>query len=158
MRKCSTAALVLCAASAALASPATAGTFGKWETRSASSRCWAYTQPIAPSGDVARGQPYLSIQNHKPENIRGSIAVISGVKDSAKGEVSLSVDGKSFEMLPFGDAAFARTGAPETALIAAMRSGKELTVTWSLPSGAKVIDRYGMDGFSAAKADIDNCR
>lgn len=159
MSKLGATALLLYAATSVAATAAFAdGTHGSWASRLGEERCWAFTLPVSATPSPERGTAYLSIQNHKPEGIRGSIAVVSGLPDSAAGEVSLSVDGKSFDMLPFGEAAFARTGAPEAALIAAMRSGREMTVTWALPSGGKVEDRYSMDGFTAAKADIDKCR
>jgi|HigsolmetaAR206D_1030411.scaffolds.fasta_scaffold00531_4 Invasion associated locus B (IalB) protein. len=147
-------------AASAVSLPASAGIHGKWESRETGGKCWAATTPVSSTGAASgRGPAYLSIQNHPSEGVRGSVAVVSGTKETAKGDVAVEVDGARFEMLPFDDAAFARSGAPEAALIAAMRKGREMTVTWTLPSGQRVIDRYSLDGFSAAKAAIDrNCQ
>jgi len=132
---------------------------GKWESRIADGKCWAASQPVSTTAAGGRAPAYLSIQNHPSEGVRGSVAVVSGDGEAGKGEVSLEVDGSRFEMLPFGEAAFARSGAPEASLIAAMRKGRELKVTWTSPSGSVVVDTYSMEGFASAKSEIDQkCR
>jgi len=136
------------------------GVHGRWESRSTDGKCWAASQPVGATGNAGgRGPAYVSIQNHPSEGVRGSIAVVSGNPDSGKGEVTLEVDGSKFDVLPYGDAAFSRSGAPEASLIAAMRKGRELKVTWALPSGDTVVDTYSMEGFASAKSEIDQkCR
>jgi hypothetical protein len=131
-----------------------------WTAKSANGRCFAISQPRSASqGSVSRGVAYASVQNSTTDGIRGSFSAVSGTTESSKGEVSLDVDGKTFEVLPFGEAAFVKTGAPETALLAAMKRGTALKVTWKLPSGQTVTDTYPLNGFAAAKEKIDrDCR
>jgi len=129
-----------------------------WQNRQTQGRCWAYTLPESTSAAVQRGPAYLSIQNYPAEGVRGSVAVVSGTDETAKGSVYVDVDGNRFEMLPFADAAFSQSGAPEAALIEAMKRGRELTVTWEA-DGRTVVDRYSLMGFTAAKAQADrDCR
>lgn len=150
--------LALCAFIFAVPAAADA-VHGQWESRIAEGKCWAASQPASTTASGKRGPAYVSIQNQPSEGIRGSVAVVSGDPETGKGEVTLEVDGTRFEMLPYADAAFARSGPPEASLIAAMRKGREMKVTWTSPSGAMVVDTYSMDGFSAAKTEIDHkCR
>ena len=146
------------AAAAALHSlPSAAQTLhGDWESFAKDGRCWASTAPQSSSGSIpGRSGAYLSIQNHPDEGVRGSVSVVAGFKASEEGEVMLEVDGETFEALPFGGAAFTASGKPEAQLIAAMRRGKELTVTWTDPAGGSATDRYSLIGFGSAKGDID---
>jgi len=151
-------ATIAAAACAATMSAATAAE--GWSVKSANGRCWAISQPKSLSQPgIERGAAYAAVQNSTTDAIRGSFSAVSGTQETAKGDVTLEVDGKSFEVLPFGDAAFVKSGAPETALIAAMKRGSNLKVTWKLSSGEVMSDTYALSGFAAAKEKIDkDCR
>lgn len=133
---------------------------GDWESFQKDGKCWASTVPAGSEGSVSRrSAPYLSIQNHPAEGVRGSVLISAGFEEAGLGEAKVEVDGKSFEVLPYGGAAFAASGKPEAALIAAMRRGAELKVTWTSKSGETATDRYSLAGFTASKNDIDSiCR
>jgi hypothetical protein len=131
------------------------GTFGNWKTVENGGKCHAIANPAQSDGSVTRGQPYVAIQNVPADDVRGSIAFVSGTEATGDGDVAVSVDGQSFEVLPFKDSAFAASGNPEASLVTAMRRGHDLKVEWSLKDGAKVTDHYDLGGFSAAKQDID---
>lgn len=128
-----------------------------WKSFSRDGRCWASTAPQESTGSIpGRTAPYLSILNHPGEGVRGSVSVVAGYDKAGIGEASLEVDGKKFDVLPFGNAAFAASGKPEAALIAAMRRGTELKVTWTSEVGETATDRYSLAGFTASKIDIDS--
>lgn len=131
-----------------------------WKSYSNDGRCHAVSVPTSSEGSIdGRGPAYVAIQNHPSEDIRGSIAIVSGSDATGLGTVDVTVDGKGFEVLPFKDSAFAASGKPEAALVAAMRRGHELKVEWTLQDGKKVTDRYDLKGFTAAKNAIDSeCR
>lgn len=146
------------AAAAFVAIPASAqGVHDDWESFNKDGRCWAATAPKESAGNIAgRTAPFLSIQNHPAEGVRGSVIVSAGFAAAGEGEVKLEVDGQAFEALPFGDVAFTASGKPEAELIAAMRRGKELSVTWTDSNGSFATDRYSLIGFVAAKRAIDD--
>jgi hypothetical protein len=130
-----------------------------WASRSENGHCWAMSGPSSSEGGIAgRSGPYVSIQNVPSEDVRGSIAFVSGTELTAEGEAKVQVDGQSFEVLPFKDAAFAGSGKPEAALVGAMRRGHELVVTWMAKDGSTATDRYSLAGFGAAKATVDACK
>lgn len=149
-------AVLLAAAAALVSSSAVAQTTHQdWVSYSKDGRCWAATLPTSSSEGIGgREGPYLSITNYPAEGVRGSVAVVAGF-DVTKGKAQLSVDGKDFEALPYGEAAFVASGSPEAALVAAMRSGRELKVAWSDADGNAAVDSYSLIGFTAAKAAVD---
>lgn len=151
-------AAILAAALAAGAAHAET-THADWTSKSEGGRCWATSAPTSSEGGIAgRAAPYVSIQNVPAEDVRGSIAFVSGTELTAEGDAKVQVDGQSFEVLPFKDAAFAGSGKPEAALAGAMRRGHELVVTWTTKDGITATDRYSLAGFGAAKATVDACR
>jgi hypothetical protein len=132
---------------------------GAWKSYEDGGRCHAVTTPVASTGDIQRGTPYLAIQNIPDDDVRGSVAIVSGNESTGEGDVRVTIDGKTFEVLPFKDSAFAASGKPEAALVTAMRRGHELKVEWSLKDGSAASDTYDLSGFSSAKQAIDaNCR
>jgi invasion protein IalB len=150
-----TTALAAAAAIAALCGGASAQeNHGDWQAFSDNGRCWAASAPTSSTDGSTRA--YASVMNQPSEGVRGSVAVISGDPATASGDVELKVDGKSFDMLPFDDAAFARSGAPEASLITAMRRGREMTVKWVADDGKSVEQVYSLKGFSSAKAAADS--
>lgn len=151
--------IALAAIAAATAFPAAAQD-SAWHTYSKDGKCWASSAPVRSEGGIAnRSGQFLSIQNAPSEGVRGSVAMVSGFAASGEGSVTAAVDGETFEVLPFGDAAFAGSGKPEAELVAAMRRGREMTVTWTADGGGTATDVYSLEGFSAAKAETDaSCR
>lgn len=145
-------ALVL-AASAAQAE----GTHDNWTSKSSDGRCFAVTHPVRSEGEIAgRSAPYIAIQNVPAEDVRGSVAIVSGSDTTVEGDVKISIDGKEFEVLAFQDSAFAASGKPEAALVTALRRGRELKATWTSKDGNAVTDTYDLNGFQAAKAAVDS--
>jgi len=134
--------------------------FDDWSVFSGNGACWASTMPHhSESTFENRSTPYLSIQNHPSEGVRGSIAVTNGGVDASQMKAVIDVDGKQFATLTYAEAAFVGTGKPETNLTAAMLRGKEFKVTWTDKDGKSAEDRYSLTGFSAAKNEIDqNCK
>ncbi len=132
---------------------------GNWKSHSDGGRCHAVSSPTSSAGAMTRGAPYLAIQNAPAEGVRGSVAIVSGNESTGEGDVRVEIDGKTIEVLPFKDSAFAASGRPEAALVTAMRRGHELKVEWTLKDGTKATDTYDLAGFTAAKQEIDaNCR
>ncbi len=66
------------------------------------------------------------------------------------GNHSLGVDGRSFGLMPQGETAWLRSVDDEKAVLALMRSGRELTVSALSARGNATTDTYSLIGFSAA--------
>lgn len=137
-----------------------ASTHADWDAQNEEGRCWASTHPKSINGEIAgRQDQYLSIINYPSEGVRNSIAVVAGYQGAGEGEATFTIDGKDYEALPYGNAAFAASGTPEAELIAAMRRGKEFAVKWTSKDGQTSTDTYSLIGFNDAKSAIDrDCR
>lgn len=153
-------ALAMAALAAATTFAAAETQNGDWHVFHQDAKCWAASSPVRSEGSIpGRSGPFLSIQNDTSEGVRGSVAIVSGFEASGDGEVKVSVDGEPFEVLPFADAAFPGSGKPEAVMVAAMRKGRELSVTWTSSSGETATDVYSLDGFTASLAQAnDDCR
>lgn len=132
--------------------------FDAWSVDKADGRCTAWTKTVSTAGE-SRPDAYLSIVNVPGEGVKNSVAFVYGKHGAGKAQASATVDGKAFELLTFDTAAFAASGAPEAELIAAMRRGAQVDITWSEADGSLSKDSYSLKGFTAANSKIDSdCR
>ena len=134
----------------------TAPAAAAWEVKGQDGHCFASAAPMRSEGEIAgRGSPYLAIQNVPGEGVRGTLAVVSGTDATAAGDVRVEIDGETFEVLPFKDAAFAAQGKPEAQIVSAMRRGHEFKAVWKTADGSSVTDVYDLAGFSKAKDEAE---
>ena len=127
-----------------------------WKVSLADGACWASSSPSSSDSSFDnRSIPYLSIQNHPSEGVKGSIAASNGGVDASQMKAVIVVDDKEFNTLTYREAAFVGTGKPEADLTAAMQRGKEAKVIWTSKDGKTAVDRYDLTGFTSAKNDID---
>ena len=126
-----------------------------WMTKKEDGRCTAWTLPEN-GNDNGR---YASIMNVPAEGVKNSVALSFGKKGAGKTKATANVDGQSFELLTYDQAAFAASGKPEGKLIRAMKYGGEMKVKWVEADGTLTQDTYSLMGFTAAKNKIDaDCR
>ncbi len=122
-------------------------------------RCVAMSSPTESVGGIAaREAPYVAIMNSPTEGIREAVSLVSGSEKTGAGNVKVDVDGRSFEALPFKNAAFVGSGKPEADLISAMERGHKLTVRWATKDGESVADVYSLKGFAEARREIRDCK
>lgn len=147
-------ALTLCASATAFAE-----THKDWETVIEDGRCWAFTKPTVTNGEIEGRKPgQITILNQPSEDTRGAVLIEAG-HDANMWDVDVSVDGKDFNFLPFESTAFIQSGKPEGRVIAAMKSGESMTVTWRTQDAGMISETFSLMGFSAAKSEIDRkCR
>lgn len=128
-------------------------------TKQPDGKCIALANPTSTDGEIAgRSMAYVAVMNSPKEGIRGAISMVSGTEATGEGDAKVAVDGESFEVLPFKDAAFSGSGRPEAALLQAMRKGSELTIAWSTKDGQTATDHYSLKGFTSAHNTIEDCR
>lgn len=151
------------AAAIALTLSASATAFAEthkdWTTVIEEGRCWAYSTPKMTNGEIDGRKPgQVTILNQPGEDTRGAIFIEAG-HDTIDWDVDVNVDGTSFNFLPFKSSAFIQSGKPEARVIAAMKRGENMTVTWRTPDAGMISETFSMMGFTAAKAEIDRkCR
>lgn len=67
-----------------------------------------------------------------------------------QGPHTLTIEGRSFSLMPQGETAWLRSAADEQAVVAAMRSGRDLSIAAVSARGNTTTDSYSLIGFSAA--------
>lgn len=148
------------AAIALLAAPATAqegraqeereslGVFANWAAfrDAGAARCYAIAKPRGRNEAGA----FASVGTWPERGIRGQIH-IRLARPVARGSTPLlSVGGRRFELVASGRDAWARDGAMDAAIIAALRSADSLRVRAREPSGRRFASRYDLDGVATA--------
>ncbi len=129
------------------------GEKGSWSAHVTADACFNTTAPSHSEGSLpGRGAPYFAVADHPREGLEDAVTVGSGYADADGSSATLSVDGgKSFNLLPFGNAAFVE-GSIEPELVSKLLTAKHVTVTWTTPSGGKIVDHYRMAGFQATRS------
>ncbi len=150
-------ALVL-AASTGLAfaqAPNRIGSFRDWSAYAFSDQrgkvCYAASQPKTqlPAG-ANRDPAYFMVTNRPGENVRNEVSIIIGYPFREGSKVTADVDGRAFSMFTKDDGAWVENAAEETALIAAMRDGRTMTIKGTSRRGTDTTDTYSLSGVSAA--------
>lgn len=140
-----------------LANPAQArdslGMFGDWGAFRDPKvpRCYAIAM-AAPSTLQRDYQPFASVGTWPRQNVRGQVHFRLSRKLQPGGAITLSVAGKRFALVGGGGDAWAADPRMDAAILAAMRSGREMIVsargadgkgfsnTWSLEGAATAMD------------------
>lgn len=162
------AAILLSAPVAALAqaqpAPTLLGEFGAWRAISfqaqGGKQCYALGTPqtseprdIQP-GTARRGATNVFITHRPGQNVRNEISVVIGYpfrQDSnATIEVVSQGNTRRFTLFTRDQGAWLQNAAEEAQLVQAMRSGRELVVRGTSQRGTNTVDRYPLNGISAA--------
>jgi hypothetical protein len=114
-------------------------------------RCYAIAM-AAPSTLQRDYQPFASVGTWPRQNVRGQVHFRLSRKLQPGGAITLSVAGKRFALVGGGGDAWAADPRMDAAILAAMRSGREMIVsargadgkgfsnTWSLEGAATAMD------------------
>ena len=124
------------------------GVYGGWGAFSDASprRCFAIAQPV----DPAQRAGSLSIADWPGRNIRGQLHVRLSRARAATARVTLSIGERRFDLVA-GDAdAWAPDARTDAAIVAAMRSGRSLSVEALGANGAPFADTYALSGAATA--------
>ncbi|GGZ91148.1 hypothetical protein [Novosphingobium arvoryzae] len=142
---------------AALASPALArdalGMFGEWAAfrDPAVPRCYAIAK-AAPSTLQRDYQPYADVAYWPRQGVRGQVHFRLSRKLAADAKITLSIGGQKIPLTGGGGDAWAVDKRGDAAIVAAMRSAREMTVsardargrgfsnTWQLAGAATAMD------------------
>lgn len=140
----STLALVLL-----LAAPReTIGVYGGWGAFSdaAPRRCFAIAQPV----DPAQRAGFLSVANWPGQNIRGQLHVRLSRPRAASARVALSIGDRRFDLTAGDSDAWAPDARTDAAIVAAMRSGRSMSVEALGRDGSPFADTYALSGAATA--------
>ncbi|THD36271.1 MAG: hypothetical protein E7773_08835 [Sphingomonas sp.] len=134
---------------ALLAAPRdTVGVFGGWGAFSDASprRCFAIAQPV----DPAQRAGYASISNWPGQNIRSQLHVRLSRPRAGNARVTLSIGERRFDLIAGDQDAWAPDARTDTAIVAAMRSGRSMSVEGLDRGGSPFADTYALSGAATA--------
>jgi len=135
-----------------IATPATArdtigvyrgwGAFGDASPR----RCYAIAQPVDPADRAG----FVSIADWPGQNIRGQLHVRLSRPRAVTARVTLSIGERRFDLVA-GDAdAWAPDSRTDAAIVAAMRSGRSMSIEGLGRDGRPFADTYALTGAATA--------
>jgi invasion protein IalB len=110
------------------------------------------TPPKVDHGDV-----FFLVTQRPGQNISYEPQAMLGYDLQANSKVTVKIDDKSFTMFTKGRSAWLENAAEEPALVAAMRSGKNMTMGAVSRKGTNTGYVFSLSGISAALQKIENC-
>jgi hypothetical protein len=150
--------LLLLAGCAALLLPAAAGArdvlgvFQRWGAfRDAEqARCFAIAQPLAGGWEKSPWRPFASIGYWPRRGLRGQVSLRLSHQLAPGTGATLTVGDQRFAMSGGGADVWAADRRADAAILAAMRSGRAMTVSGRAKAGGNFTDRYDLRGAATA--------
>ncbi len=149
---------------ATAALPKNTGHFGYWATwdvmEGVNPVCYMTitADPPVPFKDRTktkrRGDVQMMIAHRPAEGMVDVVSYAPGAKFKAASDVTLKIDGNSFNLFTQGDTAWARDAATDRAIAMAIRAGDYAVLSGTLASGERLADRVSLKGSSKAYETI----
>jgi len=159
-----TLAILLASASLASAqSPTRIQQFKAWGAYSYAAKngklCYVLAVPTDKKpASVDHGDVFFIISQRPGQNISYEPQVMMGYQMKAGSKVTVTIDGKSFTMFTKEKSAWVENAAEEPVMVAAMKSGHDMTVAATSMRGTGTSYTYSLSGISAALDQIKNCK
>lgn len=113
--------------------------------------CFMATKPTREEGNyTSRGDVFLLVTHRPAENTRDVVSIMTGYTYQANSEATVQIGSQSFRLFTSDETAWARDGATDQALVAAMRAGTNMTVRGTSSRGTLTTDTYSLLGFTAS--------
>lgn len=121
--------------------------------------CYVLSVPKekAPAG-VDHGDIFFLVSQRPGQNISYEPQVMVGYPLKENSKVNVIIDGRTFVMFTKGNSAWVENAAEEPALVAAMKSGKDMSVQATSRRGTGTNYSYSLSGISAALKQIEGCK
>lgn len=127
------------------------GTFGRWGAfrDSAPRHCFAISEPVETVRNPAT-RAFVSIASWPGAHIRGQLHVRLSRPRDARAAVTLSIGDRRFALKAGASDAWAPDAATDHAIVAAIRSGRSLSVESVAANGGPFADVYSLAGAPTA--------
>lgn len=145
---------------AALALPAAAkdslGVYASWAAfrDPGTPRCYAIAKPLLPirQRDIDRRdyEPYAAVATWPSRKVRGQVHFRLSRTIAKASTIRLNVGGRRFTLTGGGGDAWAKDKAMDAAILAAMRSATQMSVSARDTAGRRFTDRYELGGAATA--------
>lgn len=152
-------ALIAWLPSAALAqdqpTPTPVGQFSDWEVFSYDAGqgkvCYILGKPkqLLPA-NRDHGDVFFFITSRPGEGVRNEASVIVGYSFEENSTVTVDIDGSKFDMFVKADGAWIENPADEAQLLAAMRAGRDMSISGRSSRGTSTTYRFSLSGVTAS--------
>jgi hypothetical protein len=124
------------------------GIFSTWGAfRDASpNRCFAIAEPVRPGG----GAPFASVADWPDRGARNQVQLRLSYPRAPQARVTLSIGDRRFDLIANEADAWAPDTRTDQAIVAAMRSGRSMSVETLSRSGQPFADTYALKGAATA--------
>lgn len=138
---------LLLLAAAPVAARETIGVYRGWAAFRDPGRCYAIARPVTAGGSA---RAFASIGTWPGRGLRSSLYIrLSRGRDRSAG-VTLTVGERRFELVANGVDAWAADAPSDRAIIAALRSGRSMSVEAVGAGGRPFADSYALSGAATA--------
>jgi hypothetical protein len=111
--------------------------------------CYIASQPKEAKGDYTeRGDVWTLVTHRSPGESVAVVSIIAGYNYKEGSSVKVTIGEQSFSMFTQGDTAWANTAEDDSALVAAMRRGRDMVVNGTSWRGTETTDTYSLTGFT----------
>jgi hypothetical protein len=110
-------------------------------------RCFAIAQPVE---KYRTAQPFASIATWPRDGVRNQLHIRLSRARAANARVTLSIGERRFELQAGAADAWAPDARTDAAIVAAMRSGRSMSVETVGANGAPFADSYALKGAATA--------
>jgi hypothetical protein len=115
----------------------------------------AAPQSSQPSG-VNRSPIHFLVIHRKGLGTKNEVQTLIGYPfNTTNSNASASIDGRAFQMVTEGEAAWLASAADEPNFVAALKAGTTLVVKGTSQRGTNTTDTYDLGGVTAAMGEID---
>lgn len=148
--------IALVVALAGLAAPVLArdalGAFERWGAfrDSEAGRCYAISEPVAPSTRKGRWKPFAAVGFWPKQGVRGQINIRLSRELKPGTRAALLVGEQRFALAGGGADVWAVDRQGDAAILAALRSGNRMIVGGVAANGARFADLYQLRGAATA--------
>jgi hypothetical protein len=127
------------------------GVFESWGafTDASPARCFAIAQPVQ-SGGSSRWRPFASIATWPSQGARNQLHIRLSRERDPRAHVTLSVGERRFELVAGKADAWAPDARTDAAVVAAIRSGRSMSVETVARTGGPFADTYALRGAATA--------
>lgn len=141
---------------ASVATPAAAreplGIFDRWGAFRDPSplKCFAISTPVERSAGGGNWRPFASIATWPRQNARAQLHIRLSHERDPRARVTISVGERRFELVAGNADAWAPDARTDAAIVAAIRSGRSLSVEALGKGGRPFVDVYALRGAATA--------
>lgn len=121
--------------------------------------CYVLSVPTTKEpASVDHGDIFFIVSQRPGQNISYEPQAMMGYTLQTNSKVTVTIDGKDFVMFTKEKAAWVENAAEEPALVAAMKTGTNMSVSAVSGRGTKTSYAYSLSGISAALKQIESCK